>query len=88
MKTSRRDFLIKSSLALGSASIISPLSFGYDLKNKNKVKSYGFQVWTIRKQLIRRFRGNPKMMSDLGYKEVEMCSPLGYSGSGFNHLIK
>ena len=88
MKTSRRDFLIKSSLALGSASIISPLSFGYDLKNKNKVKSYGFQVWTIRKQLFEDFAGTLKSMSDLGYKEVEMCSPLGYSDSGFEPLNK
>ena len=86
MKTTRRDFLIKSSLALGSASIISPLSLGYGISNKKKLKSYGFQVWTIREQLFENFAGTLKSMSDLGYKEVEMCSPLGYSGSGFEPL--
>jgi len=88
MKTSRRDFLIKSSLALGSASIISPLSFGHNLKNKNEVEPFGFQVWTIRKKLIEDFPGTLKMMAGMGYKEVEMCSPLGYSGSGFEPLNK
>ena len=86
MKTTRRDFLIKSSLALGSASLISPLSYGYDLKNINEVESFGFQVWTIRKKLIEDFPGTLKMMADLGYKEVEMCSPLGYSMAGFKPL--
>jgi sugar phosphate isomerase/epimerase len=85
MKTSRRDFLIKSGLAIGSASLISPLSFGYGMQN-NGVGSYGFQVWTIRKKLIEDFPGTLKMMAGLGYKEVEMCSPLGYSMAGFKPL--
>ncbi len=86
MKTTRRDFLIKSSLAFGSASLISPVSFGYGLKNKNAAGSFGFQVWTIRKKLIDDFPGTLKMMANLGYKEVEMCSPLGYSMAGFKSL--
>ena len=86
MKTTRRDFLIKSSLAFGSASIISPLSIAYDLKNKNEQGSFGFQVWTIRKKLIEDFPGTLKTMADMGYKEVEMCSPLGYSMAGFKPL--
>jgi len=28
------------------------------------------------------------MMADLGYKELEMCSPLGYKGAGFEPLNK
>ena len=86
MKTTRRDFLIKSSLALGSASLVSPLSLAHDLENKNEVGSFGFQVWTIRKKLIEDFPGTLKMMAGLGYKEVEMCSPLGYSMAGFKPL--
>jgi sugar phosphate isomerase/epimerase len=86
MKTTRRDFLITSGMALGSASLISPLSFGYGLKNKNEVESFGFQVWTIRKKLVEDFPGTLKMMAGLGYKEVEMCSPLGYSIAGFKPL--
>jgi sugar phosphate isomerase/epimerase len=38
--------------------------------------------------LIADFAGTLKAMNDLGYSEVEMCSPLGYSGSGFEPLNK
>jgi sugar phosphate isomerase/epimerase len=49
--------------------------------------SFGFQIWTIKDKLIADFPGTLKMMADLGYREVEMCSPLGY---GFDslHAIK
>ena len=86
MKTTRRNFLIKSSLAIGSTAIISPFSFGYEANNLNNSKSFGFQVWTIRKKLIEDFPGTLKIMAGMGYREVEMCSPLGYSGSGFKPL--
>jgi len=88
MKTSRRDFLKKSSLALGSAAFLSSDSFGFEGFEENKVKSFGFQVWTIRQKLFDDFSGTLKMMAGLGYKEVEMCSPLGYSQSGFAPLHK
>jgi sugar phosphate isomerase/epimerase len=88
MKTTRRNFLKKSGLAIGSASLLNPLSFGYSVSGENKVKSFGFQVWTIREKLFEDFDGTLKMMAGLGYKEVEMCSPLGYSASGFEPLNK
>jgi sugar phosphate isomerase/epimerase len=43
-------------------------------------------VWTIREKLIEDFPGTLKMMAGQGYKEVEMCSPLGYSNAGFEPL--
>ncbi len=51
-----------------------------------KPASFGFQVWTIRKELLDDFAGTLKKMADLGYSEVEMCSPLGYSMAGFKPL--
>lgn len=51
-----------------------------------KPNSFGFQVWTIRKELVEDFPGTLKNMADLGYSEVEMCSPLGYSIAGFKPL--
>lgn len=88
MKTTRRNFIKKSSLALGSATFLSLPSFGFKGMDENKVKSFGFQVWTIREKLFDNFAGTLKMMAGLGYKEVEMCSPLGYSNSGFGPLNK
>jgi sugar phosphate isomerase/epimerase len=88
MKTTRRNFIKKSSFALGSAALLSPLSFGFKGTEGKTVESFGFQVWTIRKKLIEDLAGTCKMMSGLGYKEVEMCSPLGYSDAGFEPLNK
>lgn len=48
----------------------------------------GFQVWTLRDQLVRDFPGTLKMMEGLGYKSMEMCSPPGYESSGFGPLMK
>ena len=38
----------------------------------------GFQVWTIREELLKDFPGTLKKMAGLGYETVEMCSPPGY----------
>jgi len=48
----------------------------------------GFQVWTIKDSLIKDFPGTLKMMADLGYESLEMCSPPGYESSGFGPLMK
>lgn len=82
MKTSRRSFIKTSGMVLGSSTLINPLSFGNRIEVK-AVKSFGFQAWTIREKLVEDFAGTLKMMAGNGYKEIEMCSPLGYSKSGF-----
>jgi sugar phosphate isomerase/epimerase len=86
MKTTRRAFIKRSGTTLASATLLSqiPLSLlsGCSLKDF----SFGFQVWTIRERLFADFAGTLKAMSELGYSEVEMCSPLGYSGAGFEPL--
>ncbi len=51
-----------------------------------KRRSFGFQVWTIREKLNEDFAGTLKEMASMGYTEVEMCSPLGYSDAGFEPL--
>ncbi len=75
MKTTRRAFIKKSGATLASAALLSqfPLELyaGYTAKDF----SFGFQVWTIRKKLFADFAGTLKAMSELGYSEVEMCSP-------------
>lgn len=83
MKTTRRNFLKTSSFALGSAALLG--STGCASKGTS-LDSFGFQVWTIREKLIADFPGTLKMMAGLDYKEVEMCSPLGYSDAGFEPL--
>jgi len=89
-KLSRRQFLGKSALGIGSAVIASqiPLSLHADMYDMAVNLPLGFQVWTIKDQLIKDFPGTLKMMADLGYKCVEMCSPPGYESSGFGPLMK
>jgi len=72
---------------VASTAFLSSLHFDL-LANKPLPKpvSFGFQVWTIRKELIADFAGTLKKMAAMGYTEVEMCSPLGYSLAGFKPL--
>ena len=88
MKASRRSFLKTTGYAAGSAALLSAFGCATKESDEKTVKSFGFQVWTIRQKLFEDFAGTLKMMAGLGYKEVEMCSPLGYSDAGFAPLHK
>jgi sugar phosphate isomerase/epimerase len=89
-KLSRRQFLEKGTMGLGAAFAASKIPFESEFNNFSKTVKLpvGFQVWTIKDDLIKDFPGTLKKMSDLGYKTVEMCSPPGYESSGFGPLIK
>jgi sugar phosphate isomerase/epimerase len=89
-KLSRRQFITTGALGIGSAVIASqmPLEFKTNSSNRIVIPPLGFQVWTIREQLVKDFPGTLKMMADLGYKTVEMCSPPGYQFAGFAPLMK
>jgi len=89
-KISRRQFLGKSTLGIGSAVLMSriPLNLrANDIACSVKLP-VGFQVWTVKDMLVKDFPGTLKMMAGLGYQSVEMCSPPGYESSGFGPLIK
>jgi len=89
-KLSRRQFITTGALGIGSAVIASQMP--PELKNRSLAQivkpPLGFQVWTIREQLVKDFPGTLKMMAGLGYKTVEMCSPPGYQFAGFAPLMK
>ncbi len=87
---SRRQFLGKSAISLGTALIASqfPLNLQAALFPASLGMPIGFQVWTIKDMLIKDFSGTLKMMAGLGYQSCEMCSPPGYESSGFGPLMK
>jgi sugar phosphate isomerase/epimerase len=89
-KLSRRQFLSKSAMGIGSAIIASNLPVDLSASNiSKKVKMpLGFQVWTVKDMLVKDFPGTLKMIAGLGYESVEMCSPPGYESSGFGPLMK
>lgn len=85
----RRQFFGKSAMAFGSAMLASqfPLNLEASTTAKFLKKPLGFQIWTLKDQLIKDFAGTLKMMAGLGYQSVEMCSPPGYISSGFGPLV-
>jgi sugar phosphate isomerase/epimerase len=87
---SRRDFLNLSTMGVGAAALASliPRETFAGESMKLLKKPLGFQVWTIKDQLIKDFPGTLKMMAGIGYESVEMCSPPGYESSGFGPLMK
>jgi sugar phosphate isomerase/epimerase len=89
-KLTRRQFLGKSALGVGSAflAVNLPAYSGIKVKSGSLQMPIGFQVWTIREQLVKDFPGTLKMMAGLGYQSLEMCSPPGYESSGFGPLMK
>ena len=86
MKTTRRSFIKKTGAAVGGAAFLANMPLNSFGSMKSAPDEFGFQVWTIRQQLFEDFAGTLKKMAGMGYKQVEMCSPLGYSGTGFEVL--
>ena len=87
MKTTRRQFIKTGGAALASTALLSHLPARVLATAPGEEKfSFGFQVWTIRKELNEDFPGTLNKMAAMGYSEVEMCSPLGYSFLGFKPL--
>jgi sugar phosphate isomerase/epimerase len=86
----RRQFLGKSALGIGAAVVASQIPVYLRAADGPRAlkKPLGFQVWTIKDELIKDFPGTLKMMAKLGYKTVEMCSPPGYEDSGFGPLMR
>ena len=48
----------------------------------------GCQTWPVRKMISQDFPGTLKQLKDAGFQAIEMCSPAGYSDSGFGGLTK
>ena len=72
---------------MASAAVLSQIPLGMLSGCSSATKfTFGFQTWTIRKKLIADFIPTMQEMAALGYSEMEMCSPLGYSGAGFAPL--
>lgn len=89
-KLSRRQFFGKTALGLGSIVFASkiPMELYTDSLPGRVRLPLGFQVWTVREKLVENFPGTLKMIAEMGYQSVEMCSPPGYESSGFGPLMK
>jgi len=88
-RLTRRQFLEKSTLGVGSVLIAANMPVDHFTGHLIKPEKMllGFQVWTVREKLVRDFPGTLKMVAEMGYQSVEMCSPPGYESSGFGPLM-
>jgi sugar phosphate isomerase/epimerase len=88
-KLSRRQFLGKSVLGLGSVVVAAKIPFSLNSPGWGIVKMpIGFQSWIVREKISADFPGTLKMVAAMGYKSIEMCSPVGYKDLGFGGLLK
>jgi sugar phosphate isomerase/epimerase len=88
-KLTRRQFLGKSALGIGSVIAVSKIPFEFDSGTTPPVKMpVGFQSWIVREKIGNDFTGTLKMVAGMGYQSIEMCSPVGYESLGFGPLKK
>jgi len=87
-KINRREFFGKSALSLGTALVLSRLPKELFEGAAYNNMSVGFQSWSVRDKLAKDFAGTLKMLANEGYQLVEMCSPKGYTDSGFGPLLE
>lgn len=81
----RRSFVRNSALSIGASFFASNI-IGQIHFSKLTDLPIGFQSWTVKDMLAKDFPGTLKTMSDLGYRSVELCSPMGYEKIGFGFL--
>ena len=81
----RRKFIQQGTVAAGAAFALSQLPKQLFANAGLSDIPVGFQSWILREDIGKNFAANLKMMSDMGYKLIEMCSPKGYGG-GFAPL--
>lgn len=87
-KINRRNFLTQTTKAAGAAFVLSQMPKTlFAAANANNMQ-LGFQSWTVKDKLGADFPGTLKMMADMGYKMIEMCSPKGYAQIGFGAFTK
>ena len=83
---SRRDFFKKASTGVavagflsGNAGMLSANPLGMPI---------ACQTWPVRDMIAKDFPGTLKMLHTAGFRAIELCSPAGYSDSGFGGLGK
>ena len=88
-KLSRRQFLSKSAMGLGSVVVASQIPINLNADSLPALKMpLGFQSWIVREKIGNDFPGTIKMVAEMGYQSIEMCSPVGYENLGFGGLLK
>ena len=76
MALSRREFFEKAKRGLAVAGVLAV--HGAELDASPLGLPIGSQTWPHREAMKRDLRGLLKQLADLGVRQIELCSPLGY----------
>jgi sugar phosphate isomerase/epimerase len=83
---SRREFC---KIAATQAAVAGMISTGLlELQANPLGLPIGCQTWPVRDMIATDFPGTIKQLAAAGFQSVELCSPVGYSDSGFAGLAK
>lgn len=79
---SRRDFFKHSA----AGALLS--AYALELEANPLGLPIGCQTWPVQKLIAQDFPGTIKQLAAAGFQSIELCSPAGYSGSGFGGIAK
>jgi len=82
----RRDFLKSAAAFAAAASLLTEGAM--ELHANPLGMPIGCQTWPVREMIAKDFPGTIKVLADAGFQMIELCSPFGYSDSGFAGLAK
>ena len=82
----RREFCKTATASAAAAGLIS--SGVLKVKANPLGFPIGCQTWPVREMVAQNFPGTLKQLADAGFQSIELCSPVGYSDSGFAGLAK
>jgi sugar phosphate isomerase/epimerase len=84
MLLSRRQFTKTATLSAAWAAVSSSAN---SLLHADPLgMPIGCQTWPMRDEIAKDFRGTLKKLHAAGFRSIELCSPVGYSDSGFGGL--
>ncbi len=83
---SRRQFLKTTAVSATAASLLGANAM--QLYADPLGLPIGCQTWPVREMIAKDFPGTLKQLSAAGFQSIEMCSPVGYTDSGFGGLAK
>jgi sugar phosphate isomerase/epimerase len=83
---SRRDFIKTATTHAVAAGILGASAL--ELRAYPLGLPLGCQTWPVREMIAKDFSGTIKQLAAAGFQAIELCSPVGYSDSGFAGLAK
>ena len=83
--SSRREFL-KGAVTCAAAGFLAEGSL--QLHANPLGMPIGCQTWYVRDRIAKDFPGTIRQLANAGFQTIELCSPYGYSDSGFGGLAK